>query len=215
MFGPFWEVHLGGRKRGMRGGRRRKAAAFGFEVPPGPGPGMPGFGGFPWAMFGRRGPRVRRGDVRQSILALLAEEPRNGYQIMQELETRSHGMWRPSPGSIYPALQQLQDEGLVREEASGTGRMFHLTDKGKKHVEKHADDETPPWEAINTEAGSDTIALGNLIRQVVTAAMQVAHVGTSAQKIAARQLLLETKRALYGVLSEEEDDADDEASDDE
>ena len=61
-----------------------------------------------------RGPRVKRGDVRAAALALLAEEPPNGYQIIQEISERSGGVWRPSPGSVYPALQQLEDEGLIR-----------------------------------------------------------------------------------------------------
>src|SRR5215210_86537 len=75
----------------------------------------------PWGFGSHRGPRARRGDVRAALLVLLAEEPRNGYQLMQEIEERSDGVWRPSPGSVYPALQQLEDEGLVRV-APGEGR---------------------------------------------------------------------------------------------
>src|SRR5919199_474312 len=79
------------------------------------GPGGPGPRG--------RGPRrARRGDIRSAILLLLAEEPRNGYGLMQEVEERSDGMWRPSPGSVYPALSQLEDEGLVRAAESGGPR---------------------------------------------------------------------------------------------
>src|SRR3954452_6065800 len=96
----------------------------------GPGPG--GFGG-------HRGPRARRGDVRAALLALLAEEPRNGYGLMQEIEQRSDGMWRPSPGSVYPALQQLEDEGLVRAEVVDGGRRFALTDAGRAHVDERGD----------------------------------------------------------------------------
>src|SRR5579884_3382338 len=79
----------------------------------------------PWGfreLGGPRGPRARRGDVRAALLALLAEEPRNGYGLMQELERRSDGIWRPSPGSVYPALQQLEDEGLVRQVDRESGR---------------------------------------------------------------------------------------------
>src|SRR5919202_2223391 len=86
----------------------------------------PGFGGPP---FGR-GPRPRRGRVRAALLVLLAEEPRNGYGLMQEIEQRSGGAWRPSPGSVYPALQQLGDEGLVRSETRDGGNVFELTDAG-------------------------------------------------------------------------------------
>ena len=84
-----------------------------------------------------RGRRIRRGDVRAAILLLLEEEPRNGYQVMQELESRSGGTWRPSPGSVYPALQLLADEGLVRSEARDGGNVFELTDAGRAHVEEH------------------------------------------------------------------------------
>src|SRR5688500_4341745 len=67
----------------------------------------------------RGGGRRRRGDARAAILVLLAEAPRNGYGITQEIEERSAGAWRPSPGSVYPVLQQLEDEGLVRADDSG------------------------------------------------------------------------------------------------
>jgi hypothetical protein len=87
-------------------GRRGRPGWFGFGGPFGRNP----FGGHPVA---RRG-RAKRGDVRAAILVLVAEQPRNGYQVMQELERRSGGSWRPSPGSVYPAFQQLEDEGLIR-----------------------------------------------------------------------------------------------------
>src|SRR4051794_41553959 len=99
--------------------------------------GPPPFG--PWAGdvgFGRRR-RAGRGDVRAALLVLLAEEPRNGYGLMQEIESRSGGVWRPSPGSVYPALQQLEDEGLVRSVESGGRRQYELTDEGRAHVEEH------------------------------------------------------------------------------
>src|SRR5215218_4893726 len=109
-----------GRGPGPRRGGRHGGPQFGF----------PGFGP-------PRGPRARRGDVRAALLVLLGEEPRNGYQLMQEIEQRSDGVWRPSPGSVYPALQQLEDEGLVRV-APGEGRKaFELTDEGRAHVEAH------------------------------------------------------------------------------
>ena len=104
----------GGRGRGR--GRGGRGDAFFWEGGPG-GPFPPGF------PFHRgRGPRARRGDVRAALLALLAEEPRNGYQLMQEIERRSDGAWRPSPGSVYPALQQLEDEGLIRAEVQDGSR---------------------------------------------------------------------------------------------
>ena len=86
--------------------------------------------GGPGYAFGRR---AGRGDIRAAILALLAEEPMHGYQIIQELTERTGGVWRPSPGSVYPTLQQLEDEELVRESAPESGkRVYELTDDGRK-----------------------------------------------------------------------------------
>src|SRR3954452_7141031 len=96
---------------------------------PGGGHGRRGRPGPPWGLRGR-GPRARRGDVRAALLVLLAEEPRNGYQLMQEIEQRSDGAWRPSPGSVYPALQQLEDDGLVRAGQADGRRVYELTDAG-------------------------------------------------------------------------------------
>ena len=87
---------------------------------------------------------MRRGDVRAAALSLLAEGPRNGYQIIQEISERTNGVWRPSPGSVYPALQQLEDEGLIRAETSESGRKaFALTDEGRAYADSHADKSEP------------------------------------------------------------------------
>src|SRR5437870_11482793 len=112
---------------------RRRHRHHGF----GPGSGF-GYERFaPGGSFGRaRGRRARRGDIRAAALLLLAEEPRNGYQLMQEIEERSGGVWRPSPGSVYPALAQLEDEGLVRSIEQDGRKLFELTDTGRAHVEE-------------------------------------------------------------------------------
>src|SRR5207244_13329657 len=112
------------------------------------------------------GARARRGDIRSAILALLAEEPRNGYQIMQELEQRSRGMWRPSPGAVYPALQQLEDEGLVTAESAGGGRVFSLTARGRTEATARAADKDAPWETVSEAAGDDVPELVLLLTQV-------------------------------------------------
>src|SRR3954454_5846792 len=101
--------------------------------------GPPPFGQFGRGDMGFRRRRMRRGDVRAALLVLLAEEPRNGYGLMQEIEARSEGEWRPSPGSVYPALAQLEDEGLVRPEGEGNGRVYGLTDAGRTYVDQHRD----------------------------------------------------------------------------
>src|SRR5213083_1607506 len=109
-----------GDPREHRGGHRMRMRMRGG---PGPGPGAWVGGPFEPPRFGGRGPRVRRGDVRAAILDLLAEgQPWNGYQIIQEIGARTQGVWRPSAGSVYPALQQLEDEALIRAEAAGEDR---------------------------------------------------------------------------------------------
>jgi len=196
-------------------------------MPPG-GPGAPGappmppfpWGPGPWMGLLRRRLRARRGEVRHAILALLAEEPRNGYQIMQELEQRTRGMWRPSPGAMYPALQQLEDEGLIRVDTAGGGRVFHLTDRGRAEVDTHAGD-ARPWDPAATGTVDGRAELMEAIQQLVAAAGQVGQAGTPAQIASAQQVVRDARRALYRILAEDdaaegddEDDADD-ADDDE
>ena len=122
-------------------------------------PGPPGFRGM------RRGRRIRRGDVRAAILLLVEEQPRNGYQIMQELESRSGGVWRPSPGSVYPALQLLADEGLLKSEPAardGSGNVFELTDAGKAHVDENRERLGSPWEQAGAGLPEGVRELGGL-----------------------------------------------------
>jgi len=163
----------------------------------GPESGFPGF-------FGR-GPRAGRGDVRAGILALLAEEPMHGYQIMRELAERSGGFWRPSPGSIYPTLQQLQDEGLVlSEERDGGRRLFQLTDAGREA--SAAASVPPPWDAVREEGDAPSLELRDLVAQVVVAARQVVHAGDAGQIAQAKDVLRDARRRLYRVLAEEPDE---------
>ncbi|WP_150245868.1 PadR family transcriptional regulator [Nocardiopsis quinghaiensis] len=211
-----------------RGGER---AEFG-PVPPEPptppgvppwggghfGPGQP-FGGFgPGGGFGPRGGRgggrrggghrAKRGDVRTGILLLLAEEPRSGYEIIREGRDRSGGMWRPSPGSIYPMLQQLEDEGLVAQQTGeGRRRPYKLTEEGIAHLEENGADLTPPWEAV-ADAYADSRSryeeVGTLAYQLTAAAAQVAQAGSADQLERAKRLLAETRRGLYLILAEED-----------
>ena len=165
--------------------------------------GGPGFG--PWGGPGRawRGPKARRGDIRAAILAVLAEQPMNGYQIIQEIANRSSGVWKPSPGSIYPTLQQLEDEGLVRVETdSGGRRAYTLTDEGRAYVTEHADEVSAPWEAMS--AGGDDDGLKPLIGQVAAAVWQIVATGTPEQQVKGREALVELRRKLYSILAEDE-----------
>jgi len=219
----FWEsFDMSG--HGPRGGHRGGRPGPGGY---GPGPGGPGGGhrGRPFDprmfagnafgflnMFRRGGARARRGDIRSAILALLAEQPRNGYQIMQELEQRSRGMWRPSPGAVYPALQQLEDEGLITAESSGGGRIFSLTARGRTEAASRASDSDAPWETLSDAAGDDIPEMFHLLKQVGAAALQVVSAGSATQIAEARRILAEARKALYRLLAED-DDADDARAD--
>jgi len=153
-----------------------------------------------------RGPRARRGDVRAAALLLLSEGPLNGYQIMQEIEKRSDGVWRPSPGSVYPALSQLEDEGLIRAQEAGDRRTFVLTDAGRAHVDERGEELRAPWDEMSGSVDEDVGALFRELRQAGMAAAQVAHLGSNEQVAKARGLLADLRRALYSLLAEDEND---------
>jgi DNA-binding PadR family transcriptional regulator len=150
--------------------------------------------------FGRR---AGRGDIRAAILTLLAEEPMHGYQIIQVLTERTGGVWRPSPGSVYPTLQQLQDEELVREAPSDSGkRVYELTEAGREQ----ATGARAPWSEVAGESADALVALHDLVHQVMAATRQVAHAGSPAQLESAQEILREARRALYRLLAEDAPD---------
>jgi DNA-binding PadR family transcriptional regulator len=182
----------GHRGHGHGRGRGRGGPEF-FDVPFGP--------GFPGRPF-RRGPKARRGDIRTAALLLLAEQPRNGYQIMQEVEERSGGVWRPSPGSVYPALQQLEDEGLVRVIESGGQKLFELTESGRKLVDERDEDAVPPWEEMTEGFSNEHKEAATLMREVALAFAQVMRAGSKSQIAEAAKVLSETRRSLYRILAE-------------
>jgi len=182
---------MSGRGGGPRRGQRHRHG--------GPPFGFPGFGP-------PRGPRARRGDVRAALLVLLAEEPRNGYGLMQEIEARSNGAWRPSPGSVYPALSQLEDEGLVRATESGGRKLFELTDAGRTYVTENADELGTPWEQVG---GDESVGeMRTLVFSVGAAVMQVVQAGTPEQVAEAAKVLEETRRSLYRILAGDERGSD-------
>jgi DNA-binding PadR family transcriptional regulator len=165
--------------------------AFGFLFGPG------GRGGG----WGGRGPRARRGDVRAAMLLLLEEQPQNGYQLIQEIERRTGGFWKPSPGSVYPALQQLEDEGLVRAHESDSRRSYSLTDEGRTYVEGNREELGDPFEAATGGVDEGMMDLRGVMAQVAAAVMQVAAAGHVDE---ARRILTDARRALYKVLAEDE-----------
>jgi len=202
---------FGWRRHSRRGHVRGPGFPGRPPFPPGPpGPGGPPMFGAWFAEPGRRGmrgPRAKRGDVRAAALALLAEEPMNGYQIIQAISERSDGVWRPSPGSVYPALQQLEDEGLIRAEAAEGGRRaYQLTDEGRAYVEAHPDEVRAPWDVFAGAMGDTAREMRSLIGQVAMAAHQVLSAGTESQVTQARQLLTDTRKALYRLLAADDDE---------
>lgn len=166
------------------------------------GPGHDHGGHFRGAPFRRDGRRQRRGDVRAAVLVLLEEQPRNGYQLIQELTERSNEAWRPSPGSIYPVLQQLEDEGLVEVSATGTGRTYALTPAGQTMVAEQREQLGKPWEDADGGVNGPARELMGTARQLVLAARQVLIAGSEVQVASATAVLTDARRALYGILAE-------------
>lgn len=141
--------------------------------------------------------------MRAAALALLAERPLHGYQIMQEIGERSKGCWVPSQGAIYPALQGLEEDGLIRADEVDTKRVYHLTDAGRTYVEGHRDELAGVWDAVASAAGRGVPELHELAHQLHATIKQVAHVGTEAQIAEAGRLLAATRRQLYRILAED------------
>jgi len=170
--------------------------------------GAPPFG--PWGPHfrsrRRRGQwfgRARRGDVRAGIVALLAEQPMHGYQVIQELESRSGGLWRPSPGSVYPTLQLLADEGLVTHEESDGKRVYALTVEGEAQADAAREQsDRLPWEEVAEGADDSALRLREAVFQVGAAAKQTVHAGSDKQIEAVLEILADARRRIYAVLAE-------------
>jgi DNA-binding PadR family transcriptional regulator len=181
----------------------------------GPGFGGPGFGrDFPGFGFGpgpfggrggRRGPgrggRGKRGDVRAAILTLLVERPMHGYEMIQEIASRSNGLWKPSPGSVYPTLQLLEDEGLITAaETEGSKKLFELSDEGRAAAAKV---ETAPWDEINENADPAQMNLRSATGQLFGAVAQSAHAASEEQQQRIIEILNNARREIYQILGED------------
>ncbi len=151
---------------------------------------------------GRGGPRARRGDVRAAVLALLAERPMHGYEMIKEIEERTQGAWTPSAGSIYPMLQLLEEEGLIRGEESDGKRRFTLTASGTAEQEEKAGEEAP-WDAVRAGAAPEAIHLRDSVGKLHHSIGQVFHAADEGQQKRVRELLDETRRKIYAILAEE------------
>lgn len=158
--------------------------------------------------FGPTAPKAKRGDVRAAILVLLAEGPRNGYQIIQDVVERTEGAWKPSPGAVYPALQQLSDEGLIRGAEADGRKTYTLTEEGRAHVAQNPPE--APWnDRPKAEGeqwpGGDITAVFAETAQLGKALLQVVQAGSPAQVTEARRLINDTRRRLYGILASDTD----------
>lgn len=163
----------------------------GFRGGPGHGPGR-----------GHRGRGGRRPNVRNAVLALLHERPMHGYEMIQELESRTGGIWRPSPGSVYPTLQLLEDEGLIKAEDGTSRKRFTLTEAGRPEAEAAA--QNPPWQDYGDETMSQVKDFRDAAVGIMSALKQVGFDGTPEQRTQALEVLNETKRKLYAILAESE-----------
>lgn len=202
----------GPHRRGGLRARRHGGPRFG----PGFGPGGPRGGPFPFPVPGgpfpggrggrRGGRRTSRGDIRAAVLALLAEQPRHGYEIIQEIAERSGGAWRPSPGSVYPTISQLEDEGLAVVEKTDGRRVVSLTEAGTAWVAEHRAELDAVWEQVGRSADEwadgEAGALWEQLGQLHAAAQQVMGAGTAEQITAATAALTEARKTIYRLLAE-------------
>ena len=159
-------------------------------------------------------PRAKKGDVRAAILDVLAVEPLNGYQVIQQIAERSGGQWKPSPGSVYPTVAQLEDEGLVTAD-DHRGRTLRLTPEGETYVAEHPEELAAVWADFDEPGSGDGPDLSQLkseVGQLMSATWQIVTQGTDQQRREAMTVLVDTRRKLYGLLADEgtEPEAEDE-----
>jgi len=159
--------------------------------PDGPGP------------FGRRGGRGRaqRGDVRIAVLLLLAEGPMHGYQLMRAISDRTGGRWNPSPGAVYPTINQLEDEGLVTVAADGGRRLVSLTDAGRRHLDEHRESWVDPFDTAEQGAGGADLRV--LVAQLAGALREVGRFGNEAQVAQAAEILRQARSSVYRLLADD------------
>ncbi len=212
-FGRQWSRHAEQRWGQHKSGWAGDWTGSGWDGPRGRRgrPGPP-----PWLaeLFGlaqgqqQRGPKVRRGDVRAAILDMLKDEPMNGYQLISQIAERSGGAWKPSPGSVYPTIQQLEDEGLVEADNERGRRTLRLSEDGRRYVEEHAEEMAETWAPFGERRESSGAGYANLkpeIGQVMAAVWQIVTTGTDRQRREAIEILIETRRKLYGLLADGDD----------
>jgi len=155
---------------------------------------------------GRGRGRAQRGDVRTAILLLLADQPMHGYQLMQAISERTNGAWRPSPGAVYPTIDQLEDEGLATIQQEGGRRLVTLTPEGQAHMAEHGAELSDPFADFTAEASGPD--LRRPLDELQIAARLIATGGTTAQVEEAAQVLAAARRSLYLILAGEAESAE-------
>ncbi|PZE77618.1 PadR family transcriptional regulator [Curtobacterium sp. MCBD17_019] len=205
--GP-WAARFGGaREHHQHGGGRGRGGAGAPFGPGGFGPGRFGPGFAPGFGFGREGRRARRGDVRLAVLGLLADgaengEPYNGYGLIRAIAERTGGNWRPSPGSVYPTLQQLVDEGLVRAVGTDGRSTYELTDAGRAEVEARTADIARAWETSPSGVSDTQRAFAEGLQKLFGVVHFYRSGASEAQLAAARDKIDQLRRELLQILAE-------------
>jgi DNA-binding PadR family transcriptional regulator len=143
--------------------------------------------------------RAQRGDVRTAVLLLLEEQPMHGYQLMQGIAERTGGAWNPSPGAVYPTINQLEDEGLVTVTADAGRKLVTLTDAGRAHLAEHRDQWGDPFAGYENAAPGLDLRL--LVHELHEATRVLARTGSDEQRAAAAKILTDARRALYLLLA--------------
>lgn len=153
-----------------------------------------------------RGPltphRMRRGDIRSALLTALADGPAHGYELMRRLEEKSGGVWRPSPGSVYPTLQMLEDEGLITSEEQEGKRTYRLTDEGTKEAAARADEKEGPFRFLNRGRMGEVAPLRHAFMELGGAVWQIAQSGSPDQVNRATEFVQDARRKIYQMLAE-------------
>jgi DNA-binding PadR family transcriptional regulator len=157
---------------------------------------------------GGGGGSVRRGNVRFAILAVLQDKPMHGYQVIQDLEARTDGRWRPSAGSIYPTLQLLEDEGLVTSEDVDGRRTYNLTDAGRKVASDTPLSRLSRHAGLGTDVADDVLDVRKLALHLIGAAVQVKRMGSPEANKAARDILVDARKQMYRLLADDQDGGD-------
>ncbi len=149
-----------------------------------------------------RGPRTRRGDIRVALLAALGDGPGHGYELIQRLEARTGGRWKPSPGSVYPTLQMLEEGGFVSSAQQGDKKVYTITEAGQTELQERMSDAggPPPW--LDGDMSGGHGELRKAVAQLAMAARQVGMGGDEAQVAAATTILTDARRKLYQLLAE-------------